>query len=95
MNPALEPRRKVMNASLYERLGGTNGITRIAGDGVDNHVVNPRIALGFAESDVDAMKHAAATFFITGTGGPACYEGKDMVATQGKAIWEMSDEVYS
>lgn len=68
-----------MDASLYERLGGTEGITRIAGDVVDNHIANPRIAPRFAESDVDAMKHAAATFFITGTGGSACYEGKDMV----------------
>jgi hemoglobin len=69
-----------MDTSLYERLGGTEGITRIAGDVVDNHLANPRIAPRFASSDVAAIKHAAATFFITGTGGPACYEGKDMAS---------------
>jgi hemoglobin len=89
------PKEKVMNASLYERLGGTEGVAGIAGDVVDNHIANPRIAPRFAESDVDAMKHAAATFFIMGPGGPACYEGKDMVAAQGTAIWEISDKVYS
>ncbi len=26
------------------------------------------------------MKHAAATFFISGTGGPDVYEGKDMLS---------------
>ena len=64
--------------SLYERLGGTEGITRIAGDVVENHCANPKIAARFAASDVTALKNAAATFFITGTGGPSVYEGKDM-----------------
>lgn len=69
-----------MESSLYERLGGSEGITIIAGDVVDNHLANPRIASRFAESDVDALKNAAATFFISGTGGTPCYEGKDMAA---------------
>lgn len=73
--------------SLYERLGGSEGITRIAGDVVDNHCANPTIAPRFAGSDVPALKHAAATFFITGTGGPSVYEGKDMpTAHQGMNI---------
>ncbi len=69
-----------MEASLYERLGGTEGITQIASDLVDNHLINPRIAPRFAESDVAALKNAAATFFIAGTGGPDVYKGRDMVA---------------
>ena len=69
-----------MEASLYERLGGTEGITQIASDLVDNHLINPRIAPRFVESDVAALKNAAATFFITGTGGPEVYKGRDMVA---------------
>ncbi len=69
-----------MSASLYERLGGTEGITRIANDVVDNHLANKAIATRFAASDVSAIKHAAATFFITGTGGPKVYKGKDMLA---------------
>ncbi|GAA5191835.1 group 1 truncated hemoglobin [Ferrimonas gelatinilytica] len=70
-----------MAVSLYERLGGTEGITRIASDLVDLHLANPRIAPRFADRDVAALKQGAGTFFISGTGGPAVYEGKDMLAT--------------
>jgi len=69
-----------MSQSLYERLGGSEGITRIANDVVDNHLVNQSIAPRFAAADADKLKHAAATFFITGTGGPELYQGKDMVS---------------
>ena len=66
-------------SSLYERLGGTAGITAIANDLVDFHLNNPRISPRYADSDVAAVKNAAATFFIAGTGGPSVYEGKDML----------------
>ena len=69
-----------MSTSLFERLGGNEGITSIANDVVDNHLANKAIANRFAESDVVALKHAAATFFITGTGGENVYQGKDMLA---------------
>lgn len=69
-----------MSESLYERLGGTEGITQIANDVVDNHLANEMIATRFADADIDILKNAAATFFITGTGGPNVYQGKDMVA---------------
>ena len=68
-----------MTASLYQRLGESRGITAIANDIVDLHLDNPLIAPRFANTDAAKLKHAAATFFITGSGGPACYEGKDMV----------------
>ncbi|WP_428609268.1 group I truncated hemoglobin [Sedimenticola sp.] len=69
-----------MSQSLYERLGGSEGITAIANDVVDNHMVNSAISQRFQDSDLDKLKHAAATFFITGTGGPEVYEGKDMLS---------------
>ncbi len=69
-----------MSKSLFERLGGTEGITQIANDVVDNHVANKFISTRFANSDLGKLKHAAATFFITGTGGPQVYQGKDMLA---------------
>lgn len=68
-----------MTKSLYERLGGTENITRIANDIVDLHQANPRISPRFAASDSATLKNRVATFFITGTGGPAVYEGKDML----------------
>lgn len=69
-----------MSNSLYERLGGTAGIEKIANDLVDLHIANPAIAPRFADSDAAQLKNGAATFFITGTGGPAVYEGEDMLA---------------
>lgn len=70
-----------MTKSLYERLGATAGITQIASDLVDMHLANPAIAPRFSKSDPDKLKSGAATFFISGTGGPSVYEGKDMLAT--------------
>lgn len=70
-----------MSKSLYERLGGTEGITQIANDLVDIHLVNPVIAPRFSGSDPEQLKKGAATFFISATGGPQVYEGKDMLET--------------
>ena len=69
-----------MSGSLYERLGGTAGITNIANDVIDNHLSNKSIATRFANSDPAKLKNAAATFFIGGTGGPDVYKGKDLLA---------------
>jgi len=69
-----------MSKSLFERLGGVEGITNIANDVIDNHLANKSIATRFANSDVAKIKNAAATFFITGTGGPNVYKGKDLLA---------------
>jgi len=70
-----------MSDSLYVRLGGTEGITKIASDLVDIHLANPRISPRYANSDISKLKNGAATFFIAGTGGPNDYQGKDMLAT--------------
>ena len=70
-----------MSDLLYDRLGGTEGITAIASDIIENHMVNAAISKRFAGSNVSALKNAAATFFIAGTGGPSVYKGKDMIAT--------------
>ncbi len=69
-----------MTQSLYERLGGSEGIASIANDLVDLHANNPKISVRFAATDLDALKNSAATFFITGTGGPDVYKGEDMLA---------------
>ena len=70
-----------MSESLYERLGGTDGIIRIANDVIDNHLSNPQIAKRYAAADANDLKKVAAEFFISGTGGPNVYKGKDMIAT--------------
>jgi hemoglobin len=70
-----------MSASLYERLGGTEGCNQIASDLVDTHLANPTISPRYANSDPVKLKNGAATFFIAGTGGPNVYEGKNMLDT--------------
>jgi hemoglobin len=70
-----------MSDTLYQRLGGTEGIQRIASDLFDIHMKNPQIAPRFAQSDPENVKKMAADFFISGTGGPNVYEGKDMIST--------------
>ena len=69
-----------MTTSLFTRLGGNDGITAITSDLVENHLINAAIANRFAESDVAALKNAAATFMIAGTGGENVYKGKDMLS---------------
>lgn len=68
-----------MSNSLYERLGGTEVITQISSDIVDNHLANSAIATRFANSKVDKLKKTVTEFFITGTGGPNLYKGEDML----------------
>ncbi|MEA3374231.1 MAG: group 1 truncated hemoglobin [Campylobacterota bacterium] len=67
--------------TLYERLGGTEGITQIARDLVSLHVSNPKISPRFSDHDPEMLINGAATFFIAGTGGPNIYKGKDMLST--------------
>lgn len=69
-----------MSTSLFERLGGNKGIAAISNDLVDNHIANKAINKRFAETDVAALKHAATTFIISGTGGDNVYQGKDILA---------------
>ncbi len=66
--------------SLFERLGGEEVIIKISSDVVDYHMQNPIIKARFAGSDVEPLKLTVAQFFITGSGGPQVYQGKDMRA---------------
>lgn len=69
-----------MSALLYDRLGGADGISRIASDTVDLHLRNPLIAPRFQRADLKTVKQTVADFFIAGSGGPPVYKGKDMVS---------------
>ena len=79
-----------MADSLYDRLGGSEGITKIASDALDKHLANPRIKARHEHlEDIEAVRNGAATFFIEATGGPAVYKGKNMLEThQGMNIDE-------
>jgi len=70
--------------TLFERLGGTNGISSIVDDTVNEHMKNPNVNarfLPFLEmpEHLAIIKQHTVNFFVTGSGGPNVYKGKDMV----------------
>lgn len=68
-------------ASLYDRLGRFDGITRIVRDLMEAHLANPLIAPRFkAIKDMDHAQKMAVEFFCAGCGGPQAYTGRDLVA---------------
>lgn len=67
-----------MTQSLYQRLGGAEGITAIVDDAVDRHAANPLLAPRFSGKDLPRAKQLGAQFFCMGAGGPQQYEGRDM-----------------
>lgn len=78
--------------SLYERLGAMEGIARMVDDTIALHHKNPDIAHFFEGVDDEQLAHHVTAFFAAGTGGPANYEGRDMVSAH--ASMEISDAEY-
>ena len=71
-----------MSTSLYDRLGGTAGISAIVDDVVANHLDKPAVQTRFmAVKDVEHLKKMAREFFGAGSGGPEPYTGRDMLTT--------------
>lgn len=73
-----------MNTSIFDRLGGTEGISMIVDDTVENHMNNPNINARFLPfkdrpEQMNLVKKHTIDFFSAGSGGPAIYSGKDMV----------------
>jgi hemoglobin len=72
--------------SLFERLGGTKGITMIVDDVVNEHMNNPAISVRFLPyksqpERLAAIKQHTVDFFSAGSGGPVNYTGRDMPTT--------------
>ena len=69
-------------ASLYDRLGGAEGISAIVDDVVEAHMVNPTIEKRFlpykGTPELELAKKHLAEFFIAGSGGPFPYTGRDL-----------------
>jgi hemoglobin len=75
-----------MSKTLFERLGGTEGITSIVDDVVENHMNNPAVKVRFLPYKEDpenlaVIKKHTVDFFSAGSGGPAIYKGRDMPET--------------
>ncbi len=70
-----------MTTTLYQRLGGAEGMARLVDDVVAAHLSNPIVKTRFENvKDLDHLKKMACEFFCAGTGGPETYTGKDMLA---------------
>ena len=73
-----------MTDSLFERLGGTAGISAIVEDAVEAHMNNPHVNARFLPyleqpEQMARVKKHTIEFFSMGSGGPQVYNGKDMV----------------
>ena len=79
-----------MNTSLYDRLGGAQGIAKLVDDVIGAHLENPLVKTRFQNiKDLEHAKKMAREFFAAGSGGPEKYTGKDMrAAHQGMNISE-------
>lgn len=72
--------------SLFDRLGGTQGITKIVDDVVEAHMNNPAIQATFLPykdqpEKMALIKKHTVDFFSAGSGGQVAYTGRDMVTT--------------
>ena len=70
-----------MTATLYDRLGGKDGIQRLVTDIVDNHYRNPLIRTRFEQVKARAaLERHSVEFLSAGSGGPQAYSGRDLVS---------------
>ncbi len=64
--------------SLYERLGGTEGITAVVEEFVATTGSDPRISVFFTNADLPRLKKLMVEQICAATGGPCTYTGKTM-----------------
>jgi hemoglobin len=75
-----------MSKTLFERLGGSDGIAAIVDDTLETHMNNPAISARFLPYKerpeyLTKIKQHTVDFFSEGSGGPVKYAGRDMVTT--------------
>ncbi len=73
-----------MTNTLFERLGGSAGISAIVDDAVAAHMKNSHVSARFLPyleqpERLAIVKQHTVEFFSAGSGGPPAYHGKDMV----------------
>lgn len=82
----MEVARDSNSKSLYERLGGNEGITLIVDDVIETHMTNPgiqEIFIPYKEKPgrLASIRQHTIGFFCAGSGGPVEYNGRDMPST--------------
>lgn len=73
-------------STLFERLGGSSGITAIVDDVIEAHMNNPAINARFLPYQdqperLAIIREHTIEFFSAGSGGPVEYKGRDMQTT--------------
>ncbi len=72
-----------MTTTLFDRLGRTEGISKIVDDAVAAHMNNPAVNARFLPlkeqpEHLAVIKQHTIEFFSAGSGGPTVYNGQDM-----------------
>lgn len=75
--------KKNESESLFNRLGGTEGISLIVDDILEAHLINPEIKhvflpIAINPERLEGFKKHVKEFLSAGTGGGAIYTGKDL-----------------
>jgi hemoglobin len=86
-----------MTETLYARLGGTDGIRKLARTVLELHLANPTVQKRFEPLTKDPARFETVLghvvdFFAEGSGGPAAYKGKPM--PEAHAGMNISGEEY-
>ncbi len=82
----METAKEVEKATLFERLGGTAGISAIVDEVVQTHMENPAISARFIPYNDEperlaVIKKHTVDFFSAGSGGAVEYKGRSMEET--------------
>lgn len=64
---------------LFAQMGGKAGIDRLVDVSVDVYLADPRIAVIFAESNIERLRTQLKDQFCQVAGGPCDYQGLNMV----------------
>ena len=66
--------------TLYDELGGKDGLTKIVSYAVDTYAADPRLSGQFDNINFDWLKSRIVLQLCQLTGGPCKYPGRDMYA---------------
>ena len=66
--------------SLYDDLGGKQGVARIGADSISAYMADPRLAQYFDDINPDWLKPHMVVFLCHVSGGPCAYHGRSMAA---------------
>ena len=84
VEPTKEAVTVIEEKTLYEKLGGAEGISSIVDDLIEVHLKNDKIKRFFIPltkdpEHMEQFKQHVKDFFGSGTGGPEEYKGRDVV----------------